>query len=152
MTFIKYETANNVSSYLVSAISSNSTSVIVNDGWIFPSSFPYMITIEQQLNGQTVTREIAKVTARSGNTLTIERAVEYCVGDDTANPKTLSKVAHSFEANSVVALTMTAWTLLDAQNWITDNADAITSTNNDISDLSERIDNIEEDISLLQNL
>jgi peptidoglycan hydrolase CwlO-like protein len=47
---------------------------------------------------------------------------------------------------------MTAWTLLDAQNWITDNADAITSTNNDISDLSERIDNIEEDISLLQNL
>lgn len=56
MTFIKYETANNVSSYLVSAISSNSTSVIVNDGWIFPSSFPYMITIEQQLNGQTVIR------------------------------------------------------------------------------------------------
>jgi len=114
---IWYVTANNITSYLVSAISSNSTSLIVNDGGIFPSTFPYLITVEQQQNGETVTREIMKVTARSGNTLTIDRAFEYCVGDDTANPKTLSKVAHSFPANSVVSLTMTAWMVVDVQWW-----------------------------------
>lgn len=152
MTFIWYETANNVSSYLVSAISSSSTSMIVNDWWIFPSSFPYVLTIEQQMNGKTVVREIVKVTAKNSNTLTIERAVEPCVADDTANPKTISQVAHSFEANSVVSLSMTAWTLQDCQTGITDNAGEITQTNQDITDLSDRIDNIEEDITLLQNL
>jgi hypothetical protein len=60
------------------------------------------------MNGKTVVREIVKVTAKNSNTLTIERAVEPCVADDTANPKTISQVAHSFEANSVVSLSMTA--------------------------------------------
>lgn len=149
---IGYKTANNVVSYLVSAISANSTSIVVNDGSIFPSTFPYLLTIEQQQNDQVVVREIVKATAKSSDTITIERAVEYCVGDDTATPKTQSKVAHSFDAQSIVALTMTAETLADVQWWITDNANEIISTNNDISTLSDRIDNIEEDISLLQNL
>lgn len=149
---IWYKTANNIVSYLVSAISSNSTSIIVNDWAIFPTQYPYLLTIEQKANEQVIVREIVKATERDWNTITIERAQEYCVWDDSENPKTLSKVAHNFEANSIVSLVMTAWTLQDAQNWITANAEEIVSTNEEISALSDRIDNIEEDIDLLQNL
>lgn len=149
MTFIWYKTANNIVSYLVSAISSSSTSIIVNDWNIFPSSFPYLLTIEQQLNGETVTREIVKVTAKSGSTLTVERAVESCISDDTANPKTYSQVAHSFDANAVVSLEMTSGTLQDAQNAITDNANAIADANQDITDLVALIQTLEDDISNL---
>lgn len=149
MTFIWYKTANNIVSYLVSAISSSSTSIIVNDGNIFPSSFPYLLTIEQQLNGETVTREIVKVTAKSGSTLTVERAVESCISDDTANPKTYSQIAHSFDANAIVSLEMTAGTLQDAQNGITDNANAVADANQDITDLVALIQTLEDDISNL---
>lgn len=149
MTFIWYKTANNIVSYLVSAISSSSTSIIVNDWNIFPSSFPYLLTIEQQLNGETVTREIVKVTAKSGSTLTVERAVESCISDDTANPKTYSQVAHSFDANAIVSLEMTSGTLQDAQNAITDNANAIADANQDITDLVALIQTLEDDISNL---
>ena len=149
MTFIWYKTANNIVSYLVSAISTSSTSIIVNDWSIFPSSFPYLLTIEQQLNGETVTREIVKVTAKSGSTLTVERAVESCISDDTANPKTYSQVAHSFDANAVVSLEMTSGTLQDAQNAITDNANAIADANQDITDLVALIQTLEDDISNL---
>lgn len=149
MTFIWYKTANNIVSYLVSAISSSSTSIIVNDWNIFPSSFPYLLTIEQQLNGETVTREIVKVTAKSGSTLTVERAVESCISDDTANPKTYSQVAHSFDANAIVSLEMTSGTLQDAQNAITDNANAISDANQDITDLVALIQTLEDDISNL---
>ena len=149
MTFIWYKTANNIVSYLVSAISSGSTSIIVNDGSIFPSSFPYLLTIEQQLNGETVTREIVKATAKTWSTITIERAVESCISDDTANPKTYSQVAHSFDANAIVSLEMTAWTLQDAQTGITDNANAISEANQDITDLIWLIQTLEDDISNL---
>ena len=152
MSFIKYKMANNVVSYLVSAISATSTQIIVNDGSIFPSTFPYMLTIEQQANWVAIIREIVKATAISWNTITIERAQEYCVWDDGSSPKTMQKVAHAFTANSVVSMSMTAWILADAQQGISDNADEITTTNGVISNLSDRIDNIEEDISLLQNL
>ena len=84
--------------------------------------------------------------------MTITRAVEPCISDDTDNPKTFSQIAHSFNANAVVALTMTAWVLADCQQWITDNANNIATCNSNIDDLSDRIDNIEEDIALLQNI
>lgn len=146
---IWYKTANNIVSYLVSAISSSSTSIIVNDWNIFPSTFPYLLTIEQQLNGETVTREIVKVTDKTWSTLTVERAVESCISDDTANPKTYSQIAHSFDANAVVSLEMTAGTLQDAQNGITDNASNIASANQDITDLIWLIQTLEDDISNL---
>lgn len=152
MTYVWYKTWNNISSYLTSAISASSHSIMVNDWGIFPSSFPYLLTIEQQLNGVAEAREIVKVTAKNGNTLTVVRAVEPCVGDDTANPKTITQVAHNFEAWSTVALTMTAWTLEDVQEWIDINAQWIVDCNARCDDLDDRIDNIEEDIALLQNL
>ena len=149
MTYIWYKSANNVVSFLVSAISSNSTNVIVSDGWIFPSSFPYLLTIEQQLNGKAVIREIVEVTARSWNTLTINRAVEPCVSDDTATPKTMSQIAHNFEANSVVSLVMTAWTLKDVQDEMDSQSWRISDAENEIDQLTDLIQTLEDDI---QNL
>lgn len=146
MTYVWYKTANNIVSFLVSAISSNSTNIIVNDGWIFPSSFPYLLTIEQQLNGETIVREIVKATARSWNTITIERAVESCVWDDTASPKTISQVAHNFEANSVVSLVMTAWTLKDLQDEMTSQSWRIADAENEITTLTWLIQTLEDDI------
>lgn len=149
MTYVWYKTANNVVSFLVSAISSDSTTMIVNDWWIFPSSFPYRLTIEQKSNWQTIVREIVEVSAKNWSTLTISRAVESCVADDTASPKTFSQVAHNFDANSIVSLSMTAWTLQDAQTWITENANAISEANDDIDTLIWLINTLEEDIANL---
>lgn len=149
---IWYKMANNVVSFLVNSISSNTNSIIVNDWAIFPSVFPFMITVEQQVNWKTTVREIMKAIARSWNIITVERASEPCVWSDTESPKAMSQVAHSFEYGSIVSIVMTSWILEDVQSWIDDNADEITATNNDISTLSDRIDNIEEDIFLLQNL
>lgn len=149
MTYYWYKTANNVTSSLVSSISWSTTTIIVNDWNIFPSTFPYMLTIEQELNGQTVVREIVKVTARTWNTMTVVRAVESCVSDDTASPKTLTQVAHNFNANALVSLNMTAWVLQDCQQWITDNANDISDANDAIDDINHRIQQIEEDIGNL---
>ena len=144
MTYVWYKTANNVESFLTSAISWTSSTIIVNDWGIFPSSFPYLLTIEQQNWGKTIVREIVKATAKNWNTITIERAVESCISDDSANPKSFSQTAHSFWANSIVSLSMTAWTLQDVQEWFNSAMD-------DISDLSDRVWDIEQDISLLEN-
>ena len=146
MTYIWYKSANNVVSYLVSSISSTSTTMIVNDWWIFPNSFPYRLTIEQKVNWQTTVREIVQVSAKSWDTLTISRAVESCVSDDTAMPKIYSQLAHNFEANSVVSLSMTAWVLQDIQQWITDNANAITAADDEIDSLIWLIQTLEDDI------
>lgn len=149
MTYIWYKTANNIISYLVSSISPTSTSMIVNDWNIFPSSFPYLLTLEQQSNWQTVKREIVKVTAKNWSTLTIERAVEWCVSDDTESPKTYSQVARSFEANTVVSLSMTAGTLQDINTWIAEDAQAISDANQQVTDLINLIQTLENDISNL---
>lgn len=149
MTYYWYKTANNVTSSLVSSISWSTTTIIVNDWNIFPSTFPYILTIEQKLNGQTVVREIVKVTARTWNTMTVVRAVESCVSDDTASPKTLTQVAHNFNANALVSLNMTAWVLQDCQQWITDNANDISDANDAIDDINHRIQQIEADIGNL---
>ena len=149
MTFIWYKMANNVVSYLTSTISWNSTNIIVNDWWIFPDSFPYLLTIEQKSNWQTIIREIVKATAKIWNTISIQRAVESCVANDTVSPKTLTQTPHSFESGSIVSLSMTAWTLQDVQNWITDNASEISQANDDIDTLIWLIATLEEDIANL---
>lgn len=146
MTYVWYKTANNVVSFLTSAISSSSTNMIVNDWWIFPTSFPYLLTIEQRTNWQTTVREIVKATAKTWNTITIERAVESCILDDSANPKSFSQVAHSFEANSIVSLSMTAWIMQDCQAWITDNTNAIANANDLLDTMWNLIDQIEQDL------
>lgn len=149
MTYYWYKTANNVTSYLSSSISANTTTIIVNDWNIFPSTFPYLLTIEKQLNGQTVVREIVKVTARTWNTMTVVRAVESCVSDDTASPKTLTQVAHNFDANALVSLNMTAGTLKDVQDEITSQSGRISTAENNITALTWLITTLEQDIGNL---
>lgn len=146
MTYVWYKTANNVVSFLTSALSSSWLSMIVNDWWIFPSSFPYLITIEQKTNWQTTVREIVKATAKAWNTITIERAVESCISDDTANPKSFSQVPHSFEANSIVSISTTAGFLSDCQEWINSLSERISDAEWEISDLTLLIQTLESDI------
>ncbi len=149
MTYVGYKMGNNIVSYLLSAISSNSTTLIVNDGSIFPSDFPYILTVEQQLNWQTVVREIMKATSKSWNSISVDRAFEYCVEDDTAKPKVMNKIAHNFDANSIVALVMTAWTLKDVQDEMDSQSWRIATAEDEIDDLTELIQTLEDDI---QNL
>ena len=149
MTYYWYKTANNVTSYLSSSISANTTTIIVNDWNIFPSTFPYLLTIEKQLNGQTVVREIVRVTSRTWNTMTVVRAVESCVSDDTASPKTLTQVAHNFDANALVSLNMTAGTLKDVQDEITSQSGRISTAENNITALTWLITTLEQDIGNL---
>jgi hypothetical protein len=49
-----------------------------------------------------------KATAKSGNTITVVRAVESCIGDDSQNPKTFEQISHNFKEKSMVSISMTA--------------------------------------------
>jgi len=60
-------TKNNAESTLNGAVTAATTTWIVNDGSQFPSTYPYHLSCNS---------EIVKVTNRSSNTLTVERAQE----------------------------------------------------------------------------
>lgn len=147
MTYIWYKTANNAVSFLTSATSSISNQIIVNDWWVFPSVFPYLLTVEQQNWWETIVREIMKATAKSWNTITVERAVESCVSDDTTTPKVFVQIAQNFEANSIVSLSMTAWTLKDVQDEIVAQSWRIQDAEDEITDLNALIVKLEWDIA-----
>ena len=58
---------NNAESTLNGAVTAGATTWIVNDGSVFPSTYPYNLTCNN---------EIVQVTNRSSNTLTVTRAQE----------------------------------------------------------------------------
>lgn len=112
MAFINYKTSNNAETTLLWDISASSTNIIVQSSeWdIFPSSFPYLLTLEKfNSSSQVIKREIVKVTWKTWDTFTISRAEESCVQDDTANPKTLTNNALSFSSWDKVSIYNTAW-------------------------------------------
>lgn len=145
--FENYVTWNNIISKLTSAISSQTWVIIVDNGAIFPSTFPYLITVEQKQGESTVVREIMKATAKSDNVITVERAVESCISDDTESPKTLQQVAHNFNAWSLVSIQMTAGTLKDLQDELVAQSGRIWDAENEIEDLNDLIVQLENDIA-----
>lgn len=92
------KTKNNASSALVSSITSGATSlgVLAGEGARFPSTFPYRITIED---------EILEVTGRTGDVLTVTRAAE-------------STIAASHPSNASVRLNVTSGILEQVQSEI----------------------------------
>lgn len=55
-------------------------------GALFGDSFPYTVTYEfSDPNGVVLEREVMNVTNRSWDTLTVQRAYEYCPKSDTSN-------------------------------------------------------------------
>ena len=150
MTFVNYKTENNAFSYLAIALSSDATTIQVNDWDIFPTSWPFILTIEHYDDDwNCVKREIVKATARDGNTLTIVRAFEECVADDTANPKTLQQSPFNFVAWDSVSLTLTAELVTDIQNEITRQLDNLETAQTCITTDEWRISDIETFISNL---
>lgn len=150
MVFVNYKTENNVYSYLSIALSATSTTILVNDWSIFPSTFPFLCTLEHYDDDWNCTkREIVKCTERNGDTLTIARSVESCVADDTANPKVLQQAPYSFVAWDSVSLTVTSWLIKDMQDEITRELNALDTAEANITDADWRITDIENFINSL---
>ena len=150
MAFVNYKTENNSFSYLAIALSSDSTTIQVNDWDIFPTSWPFILTIEHYDDDwNVVKREIVKWIARDWNTLTIERAFEQCVADDTANPKTLQQSPFNFVAGDSVSLTITSELVTDLQNEITRQLNNLETAQSCITTDEQRISDIETFINNL---
>ncbi len=133
-----YATANNASSTLTNSIWTATTTIAVNDIDVFPTTFPFICTIEHfDEDGNCITREIVKATWSNVWvwTLTVERAVEQCVSNDTASPKVMQQDAHIFYAWDVIWLTTTAWLLSNLYSiW-----DDVNTLQNDIQDILDFI-------------
>lgn len=150
MAFVNYKTENNVYSYLSIALSSDATTMQVNDWDIFPVNWPFILTLEHYDDDwNCVKREIVKCTERNDNVLTIVRSFEQCVADDTANPKTLQQSPFNFVAWDSVSLTLTSELITDIQNEITRQLDnlntaeaCIVATDCRISDIEDFINNL----------
>lgn len=150
MAFVNYKTENNSFSYLAIALSSDSTTIQVNDWDIFPTSWPFILTIEHYDDSNNcVKREIVKATERDNNTITVERAFEQCVADDTANPKTLQQSPFNFVAGDSVSLTLTSELVTDLQNEITRQLNNLETAQSCITTDEQRISDIETFINNL---
>lgn len=150
MAFVNYKTENNSFSYLAIALSSDSTTIQVNDWDIFPATWPFILTIEHYDDSNNcVKREIVKATERDNNTITVVRAFEECVADDTANPKTLQQSPFNFVAGDSVSLTLTSELVTDLQNEITRQLNNLETAQSCITTDEQRISDIEDFINNL---
>jgi hypothetical protein len=117
MPFLNYKTSNNSSAFLNGAISASAGSLTVQPGQgaEFPSSYPYLLTLENyDLSGVVTKREIVKVSNRSGDTFTIVRSVGTCPPSDVSS--TQGTTAFAFGNNDTVRLNMTSEVVKDIQD------------------------------------
>ncbi len=150
MAFVNYKTENNVYSYLAIALSSDWTTLQVNDWDIFPVNWPFILTLEHYDDDwNCVKREIVKCTERDDNVLTIVRSFEQCVADDTANPKTLQQSPFNFVAWDSVSLTLTSELISDIQNEITRQLNNLNTAQCCIDATECRVSDIEDFINNL---
>lgn len=150
MVFVNYKSENNVYSYLAIALGADATTMQVNDWDIFPSQFPFIVTLEHYDDDwNVVKREIVKCTDRDWNTITIVRWFETCVADDTANPKTLQQAHFNFVAGDSVSLTLTSEFVTDIQNEITRQLNNLNTAQACINLDNQRLTDIEDFINNL---
>ena len=150
MVFVNYKSENNVYSYLAVALGADATTMQVNDWDIFPSQFPFIVTLEHYDDDwNCVKREIVKCTDRDWNTITIVRWFETCVADDTANPKTLQQAHFNFVAGDSVSLTLTSEFVTDIQNEITRQLNNLNTAQACINLDNQRLTDIEDFINNL---
>ena len=150
MVFVNYKSENNVYSYLAIALGADATTMQVNDWDIFPSQFPFLVTLEHYDDDwNVVKREIVKCTDRDWNVITIVRWFETCVADDTSNPKTLQQAHFNFVAGDSVSLTLTSEFVTDIQEEITRQNNDLISTTQQVEEMNRRITEIEQDLGLL---
>ena len=150
MVFVNYKSENNVYSYLAVALGADATTMQVNDWDIFPSQFPFIVTLEHYDDDwNCVKREIVKCTDRDWNTITIVRWFETCVADDTSNPKTLQQAHFNFVAGDSVSLTLTSEFVTDIQNEITRQLNNLNTAQACINIDNQRLTDIETFINNL---
>lgn len=150
MVFVNYKSENNVYSYLAVALGADATTMQVNDWDIFPSQFPFIVTLEHYDDDwNCVKREIVKCTDRDWNTITIVRWFETCVADDTSNPKTLQQAHFNFVAGDSVSLTLTSEFVTDIQNEITRQLNNLNTAQACINLDNQRLTDIEDFINNL---
>lgn len=150
MVFVNYKSENNVYSYLAVALGADATTMQVNDWDIFPSQFPFIVTLEHYDDDwNVVKREIVKCTDRDWNTITIVRWFETCVADDTSNPKTLQQAHFNFVAGDSVSLTLTSWFITDIQDEITRQLNNLNTAQACINLDNQRLTDIETFINNL---
>ena len=150
MTFVNYKTQNNVFSYLSMALSSEATTLQVNDWGIFPNEFPFICTLEHYDDAwNCIKREIIKVVGREWDSLTVERAFEQCVADDTLNPKILQQAPYNFVAGDSISLTLTSELITDIQNEISRQLDNLQTAQACIDVDNCRLSDIEDFINNL---
>ena len=98
MALKDYQAYNNARSAVVGTLSASWLSLIctTGEGALFPSVYPYLLFLERYVNWEVTKREVVNVTNRAADVFTITRSAGYCVGDDTASPKTRVNTAFSF--------------------------------------------------------
>jgi len=89
---------NNARTQCVWGYGASDTSIVVNTGEaaLFPTVFPFDLTFEHYESWVVTKREIITVTNITGDILTITRASETCVQDESASPKVRANNAYSF--------------------------------------------------------
>lgn len=82
--------SNNAKWELLGNIWASTTTMTIKDSkWgLFPSTYPYYLTLEQVVNETVTAREIVQVTNRVADTFTIVRSAWYCPVDDNAITQT----------------------------------------------------------------
>lgn len=119
MSFVKYQNTNNASSLLIADITASQTTILITD-WdqsLFPSSFPFLLTIEHlDASENVILREIVKVVSSNQNSFTVERSAWICVQDDTATNRVQDNTAHAFYSWDKISLYWTAEQVQDIQN------------------------------------
>ena len=112
MTLINFKHANNATALQSGSIGASATSVISATGFgsLFPSAFPFLLTIENFVNatGLVSKREVVKVTNRVGDVFTIVRSAGYCPASSTATTQTNTAFSFTPDADNTVVLSLKA--------------------------------------------
>ena len=90
---------NNARTQIVWTLGASDTTMIVKtwEWLLFGTDYPIRATLEQYTNQVVTKREIIDITWISWDVFTITRAVEECVQNDSADPKTRTQDQYSFQ-------------------------------------------------------
>lgn len=100
---------NNAYWNLLGTLTAWATTMTIKDSrWgLFPSVYPYQLTLEKLVSWIVTKREIVNVTNRVWDTFTITRAYESCPLSDSST--TQQQIAQSFDDGDLVQMRLTAW-------------------------------------------
>lgn len=126
---------NNIRLKIKTPITSVSTLLVVENSELLGNDFSsdeaknFLLTLSKFSGGAPVQMEIVRVTAKRGNNLTIQRAVEAC--PINYNSSTMSQSAYDFDIGDIASMNLTAWDIKKITDEI--NKKLQTNSNADIT-------------------